>query len=41
MRQDFAKLDKEWNKFKATEASVCLEKELNALEEHSKKLKKF
>ena len=41
VRQDFTKLDKEWNEFKVTDESVDPDKVFTTLDEHSKKLKEF
>ena len=41
VRQDFTKLDKEWNEFKLTDETVDPDKVFATLDEHSKKLKEF
>ena len=40
-RQDFVRLDKEWNKFKVTDEKADLDKIFAKLDEHSKKIGEF
>ena len=40
-RQDFTKLDKEWNEFKVLDSNVDPDKIFATLDEHSKKLLEF
>ena len=41
VRQDFTKLEKKWNKFEVTDATVDPDKVFTTLDEHLKKLKEF